>query len=97
MLSDDQSVHMVIQLLEEERGGTILDIHTNRQLVSAVCMVSSLTSFTAELNEDDGWEVIISDSTLKQDILTSFNIYSESPVGHHHYYKNVQKVGFPVS
>jgi hypothetical protein len=46
MLSDDQSVHMVIQLLEEERGDTVLDIHTNHQLVSAVYMVSSLTSFT---------------------------------------------------
>jgi hypothetical protein len=29
MLSDDQSIHMIVQLLEEERSGTIIDIHTN--------------------------------------------------------------------
>jgi hypothetical protein len=29
MLSDDQNIHMIIQLLEEERVGTIIDIHTN--------------------------------------------------------------------
>ena len=36
IISDDQSTHMVIQLLEEERGGTIIDIHTNHQLVQFV-------------------------------------------------------------
>jgi hypothetical protein len=45
---------MIIQLLEEERGVTILDIHTNHRLVIAVCMISYLTPFTAALNEGDG-------------------------------------------
>jgi hypothetical protein len=42
MLSDDQSMHMIIQLLEEERGGTIIDIHTNHQLVQFVWFLLSL-------------------------------------------------------
>jgi hypothetical protein len=45
---------MIIQLLEEERDVTILDIHTNHQLVIEIGMISSLTPFTAALNEDDG-------------------------------------------
>jgi hypothetical protein len=28
ILSDDQSIHTIIQLLEEERGGMIINIHT---------------------------------------------------------------------
>ena len=42
MLSDNQSIHTVIQLLEEERGGTIIDIHTNHQLVQFVWFLLSL-------------------------------------------------------
>jgi hypothetical protein len=49
MPSDAQRIDMIKQLTEEERSGRILDIHTIPQLVSAVCMVSSLTPFTAGL------------------------------------------------
>jgi hypothetical protein len=48
MPSDTQRIDMIIQLIDEERGGRILDIHTIPQLVSAFCM-ASLTLLTLGL------------------------------------------------